>query len=42
MKPNETRKGFAGKQISVDIERSCDVEREIVRHPGLLLYLRER
>jgi 8-oxo-dGTP pyrophosphatase MutT (NUDIX family) len=29
-----TRKGFEGKQISVDIERWGDTEREIVRHPG--------
>jgi 8-oxo-dGTP pyrophosphatase MutT (NUDIX family) len=29
-----TGKGFEGKQISVDIERWGDTEREIVRHPG--------
>ena len=34
MKPDETRKGFAGEQISVDVERWGDTEREIVRHPG--------
>ena len=34
MKPDETRRVFEGKQISVDIERWADHEREIVRHPG--------
>jgi ADP-ribose pyrophosphatase len=34
MKPDETRKAFAGEQISVEVERWGDVEREVVRHPG--------
>jgi 8-oxo-dGTP pyrophosphatase MutT (NUDIX family) len=34
MKPDETRRVFDGKQISVDIEHWADHEREIVRHPG--------
>jgi 8-oxo-dGTP pyrophosphatase MutT (NUDIX family) len=34
MKPDETRTGFAGEQISVDIERWGETEREVVRHPG--------
>ena len=34
MKPDETRTVFEGKQISVDVERWGDTEREIVRHPG--------
>jgi 8-oxo-dGTP pyrophosphatase MutT (NUDIX family) len=34
VKPDETRTVFEGKQISVDIERWGDTEREIVRHPG--------
>jgi len=34
VKPDGSRKGFQGKQISVDVERWGDTEREIVRHPG--------
>lgn len=34
MKPDESRAAFEGKQISVEIERWGDNEREIVRHPG--------
>jgi 8-oxo-dGTP pyrophosphatase MutT (NUDIX family) len=34
MKPDQTRRAFAGKQISVDVELWGDTEREIVRHPG--------
>lgn len=34
MKPDEFRTVFDGKQISVDLERWGDSEREIVRHPG--------
>jgi 8-oxo-dGTP pyrophosphatase MutT (NUDIX family) len=34
VKPDATHKAFEGKQISVDIERWGDTEREIVRHPG--------
>jgi ADP-ribose diphosphatase len=34
MKPDETRRAFQGKQISVDLERWGETEREIVRHPG--------
>lgn len=34
VKPDATSKGFEGEQISVDIERWGDVDREIVRHPG--------
>jgi ADP-ribose pyrophosphatase len=34
MRPHESRRVFAGKQISVDVERWGDHEREIVRHPG--------
>jgi ADP-ribose pyrophosphatase len=34
MKPDESRRVFEGKQISVDVERWGDHEREIVRHPG--------
>lgn len=34
MKPDETRTVFDGEQISVDVERWGDTEREIVRHPG--------
>jgi ADP-ribose pyrophosphatase len=34
MKPDETRVAFKGKQISVEIERWGETEREIVRHPG--------
>jgi ADP-ribose pyrophosphatase len=34
MKPDESRRVFEGTQISVDIERWGDHEREIVRHPG--------
>jgi ADP-ribose pyrophosphatase len=34
VKPDETRRAFAGKQISVDVERWGETEREIVRHPG--------
>jgi ADP-ribose pyrophosphatase len=36
VKPDATREGFAGRQISVDIERWGDTEREIVRHPGAI------
>ena len=34
MKPDETKRAFDGKQISVDVERWGGSEREIVRHPG--------
>jgi ADP-ribose pyrophosphatase len=34
MKPDESRRIFEGTQISVDVERWGDHEREIVRHPG--------
>jgi ADP-ribose pyrophosphatase len=34
MRPHESRRVFAGKQISVDVERWGAHEREIVRHPG--------
>jgi ADP-ribose pyrophosphatase len=34
MKPDEVRRVFEGKLISVDVERWGDHEREIVRHPG--------
>jgi ADP-ribose pyrophosphatase len=34
MRPHESRRVSAGKQISVDVERWGDHEREIVRHPG--------
>jgi ADP-ribose diphosphatase len=34
VKPDETRTAFAGKQISVDVERWGKTEREVVRHPG--------
>jgi 8-oxo-dGTP pyrophosphatase MutT (NUDIX family) len=34
MKPDESRTAFEGEQISVEIERWGDNEREIVRHPG--------
>jgi ADP-ribose pyrophosphatase len=34
VRPDDTRKGFDGDQISVDVERWGDTEREIVRHPG--------
>jgi ADP-ribose pyrophosphatase len=34
VKPDETRRVFSGKQISVDVERWGANEREIVRHPG--------
>jgi ADP-ribose pyrophosphatase len=34
MKPDDTRVGFKGSQISVDVERWGETEREIVRHPG--------
>ena len=34
MTPDESRRVFEGKQISVDVERWGDHEREIVRHPG--------
>jgi ADP-ribose pyrophosphatase len=34
MKPDESRRVFEGTQISVDVERWGDHEREIVRHPG--------
>jgi ADP-ribose pyrophosphatase len=34
MKPDETKRAFDGKQISVDVERWGETEREIVRHPG--------
>jgi 8-oxo-dGTP pyrophosphatase MutT (NUDIX family) len=34
MKPDESRRVFEGRRISVDIERWGDHEREIVRHPG--------
>ena len=34
MKPDESRRVFDGKQISVDVERWGDNEREIVRHRG--------
>jgi ADP-ribose pyrophosphatase len=34
MKPDASRRAFAGEQISVDVERWGETEREIVRHPG--------
>jgi ADP-ribose pyrophosphatase len=34
MKPDDSRRAFEGKQISVDVERWGEREREIVRHPG--------
>jgi ADP-ribose pyrophosphatase len=34
MRPDETRRVFEGRQISVDVERWGESEREIVRHPG--------
>jgi ADP-ribose pyrophosphatase len=34
MKPDEARRVFEGKRISVDVERWGEHEREIVRHPG--------
>jgi 8-oxo-dGTP pyrophosphatase MutT (NUDIX family) len=34
MKPDESRRVFEGKRISVDVERWGGHEREIVRHPG--------
>jgi ADP-ribose pyrophosphatase len=34
MKPDESRRVFDGKRISVDVERWGGHEREIVRHPG--------
>jgi ADP-ribose pyrophosphatase len=34
MKPDESRRVFEGKRISVDVERWDGHEREIVRHPG--------
>jgi 8-oxo-dGTP pyrophosphatase MutT (NUDIX family) len=34
VKPDASRTGFDGKQISVEVERWGDTEREIVRHPG--------
>ncbi len=34
MKPDDSRRVFEGKQISIDVERWGEREREIVRHPG--------
>ena len=34
MKPDDARRVFEGKQISVDVERWGERDREIVRHPG--------
>jgi len=34
MTPDDSRRVFEGKQISVDVERWGEREREIVRHPG--------
>jgi ADP-ribose pyrophosphatase len=34
MKPDASRRAFAGAQISVDVERWGEHEREVVRHPG--------
>jgi ADP-ribose pyrophosphatase len=34
MKPDDSRRIFEGKQISVELEHWGDREREIVRHPG--------
>jgi ADP-ribose pyrophosphatase len=34
MKPDESRRVFEGKRISVEVERWGGHEREIVRHPG--------
>ena len=34
MKPDDSRRVFEGRRISVDVERWGDHEREIVRHPG--------
>ena len=34
MKPDDSRRVFEGKQISVDVERWGEREREIARHPG--------
>jgi ADP-ribose pyrophosphatase len=34
VKPDASRRAFAGRLISVDVERWGDNEREVVRHPG--------
>jgi 8-oxo-dGTP pyrophosphatase MutT (NUDIX family) len=34
MQPDETRRVFEGRHVSVDVERWGEHEREIVRHPG--------
>jgi 8-oxo-dGTP pyrophosphatase MutT (NUDIX family) len=34
VKPDDSRTVFEGKQISVDVERWGDNDREVVRHPG--------
>ena len=34
MRPDESRRVFDGRLISVDVERWGDNEREVVRHPG--------
>jgi 8-oxo-dGTP pyrophosphatase MutT (NUDIX family) len=34
MKPDESRRIFQGKRLSVDVERWGGHEREVVRHPG--------
>ena len=39
MKPDESRRVFEGRRISVDVERWGDHEREIVRHPGAVAIL---
>jgi 8-oxo-dGTP pyrophosphatase MutT (NUDIX family) len=39
MKPTDTKTVFDGKQISVELERWGDNEREVVRHPGAVAVL---
>jgi ADP-ribose pyrophosphatase len=39
MKPDESRRVFEGRRISVDVERWGDHEREIVRHPGAVVII---
>jgi 8-oxo-dGTP pyrophosphatase MutT (NUDIX family) len=34
MKPDDSRRVFEGKHVSVDVERWGERDREIVRHPG--------
>jgi len=37
MKPDDSRRVFEGKQVSVEVERWGKREREIVRHPGAVV-----